>query len=42
MAVGLWLSALEFTRYLLGHGFSIQTESGATQSGADLKYEIDR
>ncbi len=30
------------TRYLLGHGFSVQTESGATQSGADLKYEIDR
>jgi translocation and assembly module TamB len=30
------------TRYLLGRGFSIQTESGATQSGADIKYEIDR
>lgn len=30
------------TRYLLGRGFSIQTETGATQSGIDLKYEIDR
>ena len=30
------------TRYLLGYGFSVQTETGATQSGADLKYEIDR
>ncbi|HBI15777.1 MAG TPA: hypothetical protein DDY20_09740 [Desulfobulbaceae bacterium] len=30
------------TRYLLGYGFSIQTESGESQSGADLKYEIDR
>ena len=30
------------TRYLLGYGFSVQTETGATQSGIDLKYEIDR
>lgn len=30
------------TRYVLGHGFSMQTESGATQSGADLMYEIDK
>ncbi|MHB8791162.1 MAG: translocation/assembly module TamB domain-containing protein [Desulfobulbaceae bacterium] len=30
------------TRYLLGYGFSVQTETGATQSGIDLKFEIDR
>lgn len=29
------------TRYILGHGFTIETETGATESGADLKYEID-
>lgn len=30
------------TRYVLGHGFSMKTETGATQSGVDLMYEIDR
>ncbi|GAB4334894.1 MAG: hypothetical protein Kow0089_04350 [Desulfobulbaceae bacterium] len=30
------------TRYLLGHGFSVETESGFTQSGVDLKYEVER
>jgi translocation and assembly module TamB len=30
------------TRYVLGHGFSMKTETGATQSGVDLMYEIDK
>jgi len=30
------------TRYQLGLGFSLETESGMTQSGVDLKYEIER
>ncbi|MCL7487494.1 MAG: translocation/assembly module TamB domain-containing protein [Desulfobulbaceae bacterium] len=30
------------TRYILGHGFFLETETGPTQSGADLMYEIDR
>jgi len=29
------------TRYNLGRGFSIQTESGTLHSGADLKYEFE-
>jgi translocation and assembly module TamB len=29
------------TRYILGHGFSVETETGATESGVDLKYEIE-
>lgn len=28
------------TRYTLGKGFSIQTETGTTQSGGDIKYEF--
>lgn len=30
------------TRYLLGRGFFMETETGSTQSGVDLKYEIER
>ena len=30
------------TRYLLGYGFSMETESGATDNGFDLMYEIDK
>ncbi|MDH3328872.1 MAG: translocation/assembly module TamB domain-containing protein [Desulfobulbaceae bacterium] len=30
------------TKYILGHGFSMETETGSTESGADLKYEIER
>jgi len=30
------------TRYVLGKGFSLETESGSTESGFDLKFEIDR
>lgn len=30
------------TRYLLDYGFSLETESGVTQSGVDLKYEIEK
>lgn len=30
------------TRYILGHGFSMETETGSTESGVDLKYEIER
>ncbi|MDW7772420.1 MAG: translocation/assembly module TamB domain-containing protein [Desulfobulbaceae bacterium] len=30
-----------YTRYILGRGFSVETESGATESGVDLKYEIE-
>jgi translocation and assembly module TamB len=30
------------TRYRLGRGFFLETETGSTQSGADLKYELDR
>ncbi len=29
------------TRYSLGKGFYLQTETGTTQSGGDLKYEIE-
>ncbi|HHO47213.1 MAG TPA: hypothetical protein ENN06_01960 [Desulfobacteraceae bacterium] len=30
------------TRYQLGRGFFLETETGSTQSGADFKYEIER
>jgi translocation and assembly module TamB len=30
------------THYVLGHGFSVETESGTTASGFDLMYEIDK
>lgn len=30
------------TKYLLGYGFSLETESGATDNGVDLIYEIDK
>lgn len=30
------------TRYLLGRGFSIKTETGTSQSGGDIKYEFER
>jgi translocation and assembly module TamB len=29
------------TRYLLGKGFSIKTETGSSQSGGDIKYEFE-
>ena len=29
------------TRYLLGKGFSIKTETGPSQSGGDIKYEFE-
>lgn len=29
------------TRYTIGHGFFLETESGTTQSGGDLKYELE-
>jgi len=28
------------SRYILGHGFSLETETGSTESGVDVKYEI--
>ena len=30
------------TRYMLGYGFSMETESGTFDSGVDLMYEIDK
>jgi len=30
------------TRYVLGYGFSMETESGTIDSGVDLMYEIDK
>lgn len=30
------------TRYVLGHGFSFETETGTTQSGFDFMYEINQ